>query len=163
MTGDESILSELGENRSTADRPASGAGERSAPLSVDQVLDGLVEGFFALNSNWRFIAFNRAAEGMFEIPREQVLGKLLWEVSPTILGTEFDRRYRLAMSNRQEQQFESYTLLRPDRYHEVRAFPLGEGIGVAFKDATDRQNILEALRRREPSSPASRRSAASAA
>ncbi len=48
MTGDESILSELGENRSTADRPASGAGERSAPLSVDQVLDGLVEGFFAL-------------------------------------------------------------------------------------------------------------------
>jgi PAS domain S-box-containing protein len=53
------------------------------------------------------------------------------------------------MSNREEQQFESYSIRRPDRYHEVRAFPLGEGIGVAFKDATDRQNILQTLRRRE--------------
>jgi PAS domain S-box-containing protein len=118
-------------------------------LSVDQIMDGLAEGFFALDSNWRFVAFNRAAEEMFEIAREQVLGKLLWEVSPAILGTEFDRRYRLAMSNREEQQFESYSIRRPDRYHEVRAFPLGEGIGVAFKDATDRQNILQTLRRRE--------------
>ena len=149
MSGDELTVSELGANPSTTDRAPAGPGGRSAPLSVDQILDGLAEGFFALDSNWRFIAFNRAAEAMFEIAREQVLGKLLWEVSPGILGTEFDRRYRLAMSSRQEQQFESYTIRRPDRFHEVRAFPLGEGIGVAFKDATDRRNILETLRRRE--------------
>ena len=132
-------------------------------MSVDQILDGLAEGFFALDPNWRFVAFNRAAEGMFEIAREQVLGKLLWEVSPAILGTEFDRRYRLAMTKREEQQFESYTIRRPDRYHEVRAFPLGEGIGVAFRDATDRQNILQTLRRRDSSWREFRRSAASAA
>ena len=150
MSVDEPSNSGLGANRSTTDgvaapRPVAD----SAALSVDQIMDGLAEGFFALDSNWRFVAFNRAAEEMFEIAREQVLGKLLWEVSPAILGTEFDRRYRLAMSNREEQQFESYTIRRPDRYHEVRAFPLGEGIGVAFKDATDRQNILQTLRRRE--------------
>ena len=150
MSVDEPSNSGLGANRSTtegvaAPRPVAD----SAALSVDQIMDGLAEGFFALDSNWRFVAFNRAAEEMFEIAREQVLGKLLWEVSPAILGTEFDRRYRLAMSNREEQQFESYTIRRPDRYHEVRAFPLGEGIGVAFKDATDRQNILQTLRRRE--------------
>ena len=150
MNVDESTNPGFGANRSATD---GGAAPRpvadSAALSVDQIMDGLAEGFFALDPNWRFVAFNRAAEEMFEIAREQVLGKLLWEVSPAILGTEFDRRYRLAMSNREEQQFESYTIRRPDRYHEVRAFPLGEGIGVAFKDATDRQNILQTLRRRE--------------
>ncbi len=150
MSVDESTNPGFGANRSATDgvaapRPVAD----SAALSVDQIMDGLAEGFFALDSNWRFVAFNRAAEEMFEIAREQVLGKLLWEVSPAILGTEFDRRYRLAMSNREVQQFESYTIRRPDRYHEVRAFPLGEGIGVAFKDATDRQNILQTLRRRE--------------
>ena len=150
MNVDESTNPGFRANRSATDgvaapRPVAD----SAALSVDQIMDGLAEGFFALDSNWRFVAFNRAAEEMFEIAREQVLGKLLWEVSPAILGTEFDRRYRLAMSNREEQQFESYTIRRPDRYHEVRAFPLGEGIGVAFKDATDRQNILQTLRRRE--------------
>jgi PAS domain S-box-containing protein len=150
MSVDEPSNSRFGANRSATDGVAAPrpAADGSA-LSVDQILDGLAEGFFALDSNWRFVAFNRAAEEMFEIAREQVLGKLLWEVSPAILGTEFDRRYRLAMSNREEQQFESYTIRRPDRYHEVRAFPLGEGIGVAFKDATDRQNILQTLRRRE--------------
>ena len=150
MSVDEPSNSRFGANRSATDgvaapRPVAD----SAALSVDQIMDGLAEGFFALDSNWRFVAFNRAAEEMFKIAREQVLGKLLWEVSPAILGTEFDRRYRLAMSNREEQQFESYSIRRPDRYHEVRAFPLGEGIGVAFKDATDRQNILQTLRRRE--------------
>ena len=98
MSGDELTVSELGANPSTTDRAPAGPGGHSAALSVDQILDGLAEGFFALDSNWRFIAFNRAAEAMFEIAREQVLGKLLWEVSPAILGTEFDRRYRLAMS-----------------------------------------------------------------
>jgi PAS domain S-box-containing protein len=150
MSGDESLTSRRGANRAAPDRAA---GQRPAAngmaLSGDQIIDGLAEGFFALDSNWRFVAFNRAAEGMFEIAREEVLGKLLWEVSPAILGTEFDRRYRLAMGNREEQEFESYSILRPDRYHEVRAFPLGDGIGVAFRDATERQNILEKLRRRE--------------
>jgi PAS domain S-box-containing protein len=137
------------------DHPAeeAGVGLRSAAegvmLSVDEILDGLAEGFFALDSNWRFIAFNRAAEEIFDLNRDRVLGKLLWEVSPGVLGTEFDRRYRRVMSKREKQLFETYSVKRPDRYHEVRAFPLGDGIGVAFRDATDRQNIMQRLRSRE--------------
>ncbi len=150
MSADDPSEAALAASRPIANgAPAPREAAKSAALSVDEIMDGLAEGFFALDSNWRFVAFNRAAEEMFEISREQVLGKLLWEVSPAILGTEFDRRYRLAMANREEQQFESYTIRRPDRYHEVRVFPLGEGIGVAFRDATDRQNILQTLRRRE--------------
>ncbi len=150
MSPDRASNSTFAVNRSTpkAD-PAPGAAADSAALSVNEILDGLGEGFFVLDSNWRFVAFNRAAEEMFELRREGVVGKLLWEVSPAILGTEFDRRYRLAMSNREKQGFESYSIKRPDRYHEVRAFPLGDGIGVAIRDATDRQNILQTLRHRE--------------
>ena len=129
--------------------PAPRAAAGSAALSVDEILEGIAEGFFALDANWRFIAFNRAAEEIFQIGREEVVGKLLWEVSPRILGTEFDRRYRIVMSKREKQVFECYAVKRPDRYHEVRAFPLGDGIGVAFRDATNRQNTLQKLRQRE--------------
>jgi PAS domain S-box-containing protein len=150
MSAGESSSPALAANRPAADgATAPRAAGESPALSVDQILDGLAEGFFALNSNWRFVAFNRAAEAMFEIARDEVLGKLLWEVSPAIPGSEFDRRYRLVMANREEQEFESYSLRRPDRYHEVRAFPLGDGIGVAIRDATEHQNILQTLRRRE--------------
>jgi PAS domain S-box-containing protein len=120
-----------------------------ADLSMDAILDGIGEGFFALGPDWRFTAFNRAAEEMFDMPRADILGRLLWEVSPKVVGTEFDRRYRLAMSERTKQEFGSYSAIRPDRYHEVRAFPLADGIGVAFRDVTNRQKTDQALRDRE--------------
>jgi PAS domain S-box-containing protein len=129
--------------------PASPAPFRNADLSVNVILDGIGEGFFALGPDWRFTAFNRAAEEIFDMPRSSVIGRLLWDVSPRFLGTEFERRYRLVMSERTRQDFASYSLLRPDRYYEVRAFPLADGVGVAFRDATDRQKAHQALRDRE--------------
>jgi PAS domain S-box-containing protein len=113
------------------------------------IISGIGEGFFALNSNWRFVAFNPAAEEIFGILRKDVVGKLLWEVSPTVVGTEFERRYRLVMSERTKQNFETYSALRPDRYHEVRAFPLGDGIGVSFRDVSNSQKVNQALLDRE--------------
>ena len=120
-----------------------------ADLAVDEILDGLAEGFFALDSAWRFVAFNRAAKEIFELRREEVIGRTIWEVSPTAVGTEFERRYRMVMTKREKQVFECYTTRLPSRYHEIRAFPLGDGIGVAFRDVTDRQEMVETLRRRE--------------
>ena len=56
-------------------------------LSVDAILEGIGEGFFALDSRWRFIAFNRAAEELFGLKRNDVLGRTIWDVSPRIAGT----------------------------------------------------------------------------
>ena len=53
------------------------------------------------------------------------------------------------MSKREKQVFEAAPTWRPDRCHEVRAFPLNQGIGVALHDATERRDMLERLRRRE--------------
>ena len=118
-------------------------------LSVDAILEGIGEGFLALGPDWRFTAFNHAAEEIFGMSRSHVIGRLLWDVSPNVVGTEFERRYRLVMSERTRQSFETYSALQPHRYHEVRAFPLGDGVGVAFRDATDRQKTTLALRERE--------------
>src|SRR5579872_872417 len=122
---------------------------KPSDLSVEAILEGIGEGFFALGKDWRFTAFNRAAEEIFGLSRGDVLGRLLWEVSPRVVGTEFERRYRIVMSERIRQDFETHSILRPDRFHEVRAFPLGEGIAVSFRDATARRRTLEALRARE--------------
>ena len=127
----------------------SNADSRRPEPSFDALLEGIGEGFFALDSHWRFTAFNRAAEEIFAISRASVLGRTIWEVSPRIIGTEFERRYRRVMSERTREEFESFSALRPDRYHEVRAFPFGDGIGAAFRDVTNRRRVTEALRDRE--------------
>ena len=129
-----------------------GEPEASPPgesLSMAAILEGIGEGFFALGRDWRFTAFNRAAEEIFEISRGAVIGRTLWEVSPGVVGGEFERRYRRVMDERIKQAFEIHSVRRPDRWHEVRAFPLAEGIGVAFRDATDRLRMTQALRARE--------------
>jgi PAS domain S-box-containing protein len=105
------------------------------------------EGFFALDAGWRFTFFNRAAEKIFGMSRADVIGRTLWEVSPRIRGTEFERRYRDIMRERVRQEFATPSIVRPDRYHEVRAFPFEDGIGVAFRDITDRHAADAALQR----------------
>jgi PAS domain S-box-containing protein len=116
---------------------------------VQALLEGIGEGFFAFNRDWRLTTFNRTAEAIFDVPRADVVGRLLWEASPQIKGTEFDRRCRLVMNERTTEEFESHSDLRSDSYHEVRAFPFGDGVGVAFRDITDRQRDTQALRGRE--------------
>ena len=125
-----------------------GVSTESRPV-VEQLLDGMAEGFFALDSEWRFSAFNRAAEVIFGLRREDVIGRLLWEVTPTTVGSEFERRYRKVMADREKQVFESLTTRTPHRWHEVTAFPLGDGIGVSFRDATERKAIFEELKQRQ--------------
>ncbi len=125
-----------------------GVSPESRPL-VDELLDGLAEGFFALDADWRFTAFNRVAEESFGLRRKDVIGRRLWDVSPTAVGSEFERRYRKVMAEREKQAFEGYATLPPYRWHEVRAFPLGDGIGVSFRDATERRAVLERLSQRE--------------
>ena len=116
---------------------------------VEALLEGMGEGFFAFDRDWRFTAFNSRGGG--NLPgvarpgrRQAALGRLSQDQ-----GTEFDRRYRRVMEERTREEFESYSALRPDRYHEVRAFPFGDGVGVAFRDITDRQRDSQALRDRE--------------
>ena len=50
-----------------------GSNDRSAPL--DALLEEIGEGFFALDAQWRFQAFNRAAEVIFNLPRAEVMGR----------------------------------------------------------------------------------------
>jgi len=125
------------------------SGAPSARSEIDQILDGIGEGFFALDADWRFTAFNRAAEEAFELKRADVLGEPLWKVFPAVVGSEFEHRYRIAMAERVPQLFEARSTRYPGLFREVRAFPLGAGIGVAFRDASERRSMVSRLQERE--------------
>jgi PAS domain S-box-containing protein len=124
-----------------------GSNDPSAPL--DALLEGIGEGFFALDAQWRFKAFNRAAEEIFNLARAEVMGKRLWDVSPGVVGTEFERRYRKVMTERSRQEFEACPPTRPDRYHQIRVFPFGAGIGVAVRDISESRQAARILHARE--------------
>jgi PAS domain S-box-containing protein len=131
------------------DRKSSRSGNSDQDSLVESLLEGMGESFFAVDRDWRVTAFNRAAEAILGMPRAEIVGRLLWDAWPQIKGTEFDRRCRRVMQERTREEFESYSALGFDRYHEVRAFPFGDGVGVAFHDITDRRRDTQVLRGRE--------------
>jgi PAS domain-containing protein len=48
------------------------AGSSSQESLVEALLEGMGEGFFAFDPDWRFTAFNGAAEEIFGVPRREV-------------------------------------------------------------------------------------------
>ena len=108
-------------------RRYSRAGSSSQESLVEALLEGIGEGFFALDV--AFYCLQSRGGGNIRHPRAAVVGRTIWEVSPRIIGTEFERRYRRVMAERTARSSRAFSALRPDRYHEVRTFPFGTGSG----------------------------------
>jgi PAS domain S-box-containing protein len=113
---------------------------------TEDILDGIGEAFFGLDRDWRIVYFNRACEEFFGVPRERALGEILWTLFPVMVGTEFQRQYRHAMAERVPVEFQTESAVRPGHWLEVRAFPTRHGLGVGFRDITERRRADDELR-----------------
>jgi len=108
---------------------------------LEAVLESVSEGFYALDSEWRYVVFNRAAEEYFGVPRKVMLGKAMWDMFPQGRGTPFEAACRAAMDRGVSTTFETGSRLRPDRVVELKIVPLrGGGLAVTLTDVTERRD-----------------------
>jgi PAS domain S-box len=47
---------------------------------TDIILESISDGVFTVNHEWRIMSFNRAAEEITGVPREEAIGRYCWEV-----------------------------------------------------------------------------------
>jgi PAS domain S-box-containing protein len=126
---------------------ATAAAEPSYEARLEAVLESVSEGFYALDAEWRFVVFNRAAEQYFGGSRGQVLGRSLWDLFPQGRGTPFETYCRAAMDEGRSTTFETSSRMRPDRVVELKIVPMrGGGVAVTLTDVTERRGA-EARRR----------------
>ncbi|RLN01761.1 ATP-binding protein [Haloarcula sp. Atlit-7R] len=118
------------------------------------ILDRMTDAFFAVDENWEFTYANERGRRIIERAMKgdgattDLLGRNIWEVIPSLEGTEFSKRYREAMSNQEPTSFEAY--FEPlQTWFEVSVYPSPTGISVYFRDITERQKHEEKLRGRE--------------
>lgn len=107
---------------------------------LTRLIDGIGEGFYALDSAFRIVRYNDAASRHFGIAAEAVLGRVLWQVFPTATETELGKLFHRTMASRATVISEAQSVLVPGRWLAYRLFPLGDGMGVVFRDVTDRKN-----------------------
>ena len=105
---------------------------------LETTLESIADAFFLVDPAWRFTYLNREAERQLNCRREQILGRVAWEVFPEALGTAFEANYRHAMAKRDPVVFEAY-FAPVETWFEARAYPSEEGLAVYFRDITQRK------------------------
>jgi PAS domain S-box-containing protein len=103
-----------------------------------EIVQGMTEGCFALDSEWRFSFVNERAATLLHHEREQMLGRTIWEVFPSVTGSAFEDNYRHVMRERVPLALEVYSPIA-DRWLDIRMFPSGEGVAVFLLDVHDRK------------------------
>ncbi|MEZ0326519.1 MAG: ATP-binding protein [Fimbriimonas sp.] len=110
------------------------------------LLDALSDDFVCVDADWRITYLNLAAQKHLERPREDLLGRVLWEVWPAGAETIFETNLRLAMGAGIATRFEAECVVH-SVYYDVRSFPLHGGLAIHMRDATERRQAEEDFRR----------------
>ncbi|SNS92645.1 PAS domain S-box-containing protein [Noviherbaspirillum humi] len=109
------------------------------------ILDGLSEGFMAVDFGWRITYLNAAAEMLSRLPRAYLVNRNFWEVFYTLKGTLAEFEYHRAMSSRMPVRFEYYDA-HYQAWTEMSASPMEEGgLLLCANDITDRKRAQEVL------------------
>jgi two-component sensor histidine kinase len=101
------------------------------------ILEGIGEGFYAVDRDWRITHFNNEASRHFHRPARDMVGRVLWELFPQAIETDLGRTFISTMASRATIRGESMSVLVGPRWLAYRLFPLGDGMGIVFRDVTE--------------------------
>ncbi|MGH8115490.1 MAG: PAS domain-containing protein, partial [Rhodanobacteraceae bacterium] len=119
-------------------------------LSADAraVLESISDAFYALDGAWRIVYVNRRALTFWGLAINDVIGHVLWDRLPQIIGTRNESFLRRARAERREIEYEATSVVTGAWIH-VTALPAGGGVHVYFRDITPRVHIEQTLRANE--------------
>lgn len=125
---------------------------REATAAAEQytktILESISNPFVALDAQWRYTLVNQAAARMMspsgELEPGALIGKIVWDAYPDILGSEFEHQMRRAAAERVPVSFEAYYPARGE-WSELHCYPLSTGgIAIQWHDITSRKRSEEA-------------------
>jgi PAS domain S-box-containing protein len=125
---------------------------KAANEQITTILASMTDAYTALDREWRFVYTNPASTQVIQRlthqESEEFLGKTHWEILPWTVGTIVEREYRRAMAEQVAVHFELFYEPSED-WFEVHAYPSQSGLGIYFRNVSDRKQIEANLRKRE--------------
>ena len=118
------------------------------PSEAPEALDRIADAFVSYDREWRVRYMNRSAERYFDRSREELLGRVVWEAFPTIVGTAVERTLREAAARSEPSEHELFSPAT-QRWVALRVFPSPGGVALSFRDVTEQHKTTEALRASE--------------
>ncbi len=112
------------------------------------IIEGIEEALFSLDTNWRFTYVNNQAAKIWNRERDGLVGKVMWQEFPILLGSGLEKFYRQAMAEGKPNQLETFSQVTQSWY-EVRLYTVPHGLIVFFQDITRRKQIEQTLQESE--------------
>jgi two-component system cell cycle sensor histidine kinase/response regulator CckA len=106
--------------------------------TMTNILEKTTDGFFAVDSEWKLTYVNSAAELMMGRKRDELLGGLIWEKFPELIGSIFQENYEKVMADKIAIEFEASD---PSGkvWYDVHAYRSDGGVSIFFRDISERK------------------------
>jgi len=118
---------------------------RESHRKTYKILESITDLYYVLDREWRFTDINRQTVAKFGRPREELLGKVIWDVFPLAVDSELYPQLHRAVAERVPVHFELPSKILPGAWFEAHAYPTRTGLTVYLRDITERRKSQEEI------------------
>jgi two-component system cell cycle sensor histidine kinase/response regulator CckA len=128
--------------RDLAERNQARAALQESAKKMTDIVENTSDGFFVLDTDWKFTFINPEAEKLLGRRRQDLIGRELWSEFLELNGGVFEHNCRRVLLEQGAVEFEASDATGK-LWFEVHAYPSGGGVSVFLRDVTERKRIEE--------------------
>src|SRR5215813_193880 len=106
---------------------------------ITKILSSITDLFYSLDREWRFTDVNLQTEIRFQMGRDELIGRSIWDLFPQAIDSLLYPNFQKALAEQQPVHFELPSKLVPGVWFEAHAYPSAEGLTVYLRDITERK------------------------
>lgn len=100
--------------------------QQEADRQIRNILNSVMEAFSHVDREWRTTYINEQLERIAKVPREEVLGRVVWDAYPVLVGSVVEQTLRQVMETRQPGHCEFYDT-HLQQWAEFHVYPADDG------------------------------------
>jgi PAS domain S-box-containing protein len=123
---------------------------RGSETKFRSLAESITDIFFAMDKDLKLTYWNKASEKMSGILAKDAIGKLIYDIFPTVKGNKTEKVYFEVLHKKEPKTFINEFKSNGKTFaFEVSVYSSPEGLSVFTKDITEQKRVEEAIRESE--------------
>jgi PAS domain S-box-containing protein len=118
---------------------------RESREKIVTILESITDLYYSLDREWRFTDINRQTLERFGKTREELIGKVIWDVFPHAVDSALYPHFHDVVKESEPRHFELQSKIVPGRWFEAHVYPTDEGVSAYLRDISERKQAEEEI------------------